>query len=133
VTTVDLTAFQFTLNYDAEKLSFISCSAVGTTCDNPFKCVCSAVYGKAEATIAYPGPGCAVNGDSQLLTLAFEVIGSGSDTLTITDPLISDKDGNLITPDVESLTLSLYAMYDLNGDGVIDYEDLELIKQNMDT
>lgn len=123
----DLTAFQFTLNYDPEKLELISNSVQGMVYENPYQSVNSAVYGKVDAMLAYPGPEYAINGESQLFTSIFRVRADGTDTLTITSPLISDKEGNLITPSTESLTINLWKQYDVNGDGLINLGDIGIV------
>ena len=71
-------------------------------------------------------------GDGTLATLIFEVIAAEPSTLTITEALLSDSNGNPEYPQVESgeITEPQVLKEDINKDGVVNIEDLVLVDAN---
>ena len=72
------------------------------------------------------------NGDGTLATLTFEVIAAKASTLTLTDVLLADSDGDTVSPQVESgqITEPARLAEDINSDGVVNIQDLVLVASN---
>ena len=72
------------------------------------------------------------NGDGALATLTFEVVAAKASTLTLSDVLLSDSKGNTVSPQVESgqVTEPPKPKEDVNGDGVVNIQDLVLVASN---
>ena len=73
------------------------------------------------------------NGDGALATLTFEVVAAKASTLTLSDVLLSDSKGNTVSPQVESgqVTEPPKPKEDVNGDGVVNIQDLVLVAANL--
>ena len=69
------------------------------------------------------------NGDGTLATLTFEVIAAKASTLTLSDVLLINSDGETFVPTVENaeITESTQLKGDINGDGIVNIQDLVLV------
>ena len=69
------------------------------------------------------------NGDGTLATLTFEVMAVKPSTLTLSEPLFADDQGNTFLPRVEGgeITEPPKLKGDVNGDGVVNIQDLVLV------
>ena len=69
------------------------------------------------------------NGDGTLATVTFEVMVVKASTLTLSDMLLSDSKGNTFLPRVEAaeITEPPELKADINGDGVVNIQDLVLV------
>ena len=73
------------------------------------------------------------NGDGTLATLTFEVIAVKASTLTLSDVLLTNSDGEAFVPTVENaeVTESTQLKGDVNGDGIVNIQDLVLVASNL--
>ena len=70
------------------------------------------------------------SGDGALATFTFDVMSTGTTTVTLTEVLFSDSEGTLTRPQLDSLEITTVASYlreDVNRDGVVDLLDLMLV------
>ena len=69
------------------------------------------------------------NGDGTLATFTFEVIAVKASTLTLSDVLLTNSDGEAFVPTVENaeITESTQLKGDVNGDGIVNIQDLVLV------
>ena len=69
------------------------------------------------------------NGDGTLTTLTFEVIAVKTSTLILSDVLLTNRDGKAFVPTVENaeITESTQLKGDVNGDGIVNIQDLVLV------
>ena len=69
------------------------------------------------------------NGDGTLATLTFEVVAAKASTLTLTDVLLADSEGDTVSPQVEGgeVTEPPKLEGDVNADGVVNIQDLVLV------
>ena len=69
------------------------------------------------------------NGDGTLATLTFEVMAVKASTLTLSEPLFADDQGNTFLPRVEGgeITEPPELKGDVNADGVVNIQDLVLV------
>ena len=69
------------------------------------------------------------NGDGTLATLTFEVIAVKASTLTLSDVLLTNSAGEVFVPTVENaqITESTQLKGDINGDGIVNIQDLVLV------
>ncbi len=69
------------------------------------------------------------NGDGTLATLTFEVIAVKASTLTLSDVLLTNSTGVAFVPTVENaeITEALQLKGDVNGDGIVNIQDLVLV------
>ena len=73
------------------------------------------------------------NGDGPLATLTFEVVAVKASTLTLSDVLLSNKAGETSVPSVENAEITELSQLkgDVNGDGVVNIQDLVLVAFNI--
>ena len=73
------------------------------------------------------------NGDGTLATLTFEVVAAKASTLTLSDVLLSDSEGNGVSPQVEGgqVTEPPKLREDVNEDGVVNIQDLVLVASSL--
>ena len=73
------------------------------------------------------------NGDGTLATLTFEVVAVKASTLTLSDALLSNSEGESSRPQVEGaeITESPQIRGDVNGDGTVNIQDLVLTASNL--
>ena len=71
-------------------------------------------------------------GDGTLATVTFEVLAVKASTLTLSETLLSDSEGNTFQPRVEGgeITEPPKLQTDVNGDGVVNIQDLVLVASN---
>ena len=69
------------------------------------------------------------NGDGTLATFTFEVIKAKASTLTLSDVLLTNRDGEAFVPTVENaeITESTQLKGDVNADGIVNIQDLVLV------
>ena len=73
------------------------------------------------------------NGDGTLATLTFEVVAATASTLALSDVLLSDSEGNGISPQVwgGEVTEPAKLAEDVNGDDVVNIQDLVLVASSL--
>ena len=73
------------------------------------------------------------NGDGTLATLTFEVIAVKASTLTLSDVLLTNSAGEAFVPTVENseITETPQLKEDVNGDGIVNIQDLVLVASNL--
>ena len=73
------------------------------------------------------------SGDGTLATLTFEVIAVKASTLTLSDVFLSNNAGESSVPQVENaqITESTGLKGDVNGDGIVNIQDLVLVASNL--
>ncbi|MCY3552689.1 MAG: leucine-rich repeat domain-containing protein [Candidatus Poribacteria bacterium] len=73
------------------------------------------------------------SGDGTLTTLTFEVIAVKGSTLTLSDVLLTNSAGEGFVPTVENaeITEAIQLTGDINGDGIINIQDLVLTASNL--
>ena len=73
------------------------------------------------------------NGDGMLATLTFEVIAVNASILTLSDALLTNSDSEAFVPTVENaeITEAIQLTGDINGDGIINIQDLVLTASNL--
>ena len=73
------------------------------------------------------------NGDGTLAKLTFEVIAVKTSTLTLSDVLLTDSAGIAYVPNLENaeITESAQLKGDVNGDGIVNIQDLVLVAANL--
>ena len=75
------------------------------------------------------------NGDGTLATITFEVIAEDTFTLTLSNVLLSDPNGQTSVPKVENAEISKTGATglkgDVNGDGQVNISDLVLVASNL--
>ena len=69
------------------------------------------------------------NGDGTLATLTFEVVAAKASRLSLSDVLLSDSEGNTVSPQVAGgeVTAPARLAGDVNNDGVVNIQDLVLV------
>ncbi|MCG9134423.1 leucine-rich repeat domain-containing protein [Candidatus Poribacteria bacterium] len=69
------------------------------------------------------------NGDGTLATLTFEVIAVKASNVTLSDVLLTDNAGDAFLPTIENaeITESTRLKGDVNGDGIVNIQDLVLV------
>ena len=80
------------------------------------------------------------NGDGTLATLTFEVIAKKTSTVALSNVLLTNRAGAAIVPQIknaeitEATTLEAATAFDedVNGDGVVNIQDLVLVASNLD-
>ena len=72
------------------------------------------------------------NGDGTLATLTFEVVAAKASTLTLSDVLLSDSEGDTVSPQVEGgqVTEPAKLAGDVNNDRIVNIQDLVLVALN---
>ena len=73
------------------------------------------------------------NGDGTLATLTFEVVAAKASTLILSDVLLTNSAGEAFVPTVENaeITEATQLKGDINGDGIINIQDLVLTASNL--
>ena len=73
------------------------------------------------------------NGDGTVATLTFEVVAVKASTLMLSDVLLTNSDGEAFVPTVENaeITESTQLKGDINGDGIVNIQDLVLTASNL--
>ncbi len=73
------------------------------------------------------------NGDGTLASLTFEVIAVNASILTLSDVLLTNSAGEAFVPTVENaeITEAIQLIGDINGDGIINIQDLVLTASNL--
>ena len=73
------------------------------------------------------------NGDGTFATLTFEVIAVKASTLTLSDVLLTNSAGEAFVPTVENaeITEPTGSKEDVNGDGIVNIQDLVIVASNI--
>ncbi len=71
-------------------------------------------------------------GDGALATITFEVVAVKASTVSLSDVLLTNKDGNSSTPQIEAAEITEPSQLpeDVNGDSVVNIVDLTLVASN---
>ena len=75
------------------------------------------------------------NGDGTLAIVTFEILTVKTSTLTLSEPLLADSQGNTFLPQLEAgeITQPLELKTDVTGDGVVNILDLVLVANALGT
>ena len=73
------------------------------------------------------------NGDGTLATITFEVIAVKGSTLTLSDVLLTNSPGEAFVPTIKNaeITESIQSKGDVNGDGMVNIQDLVLVASDL--
>ena len=130
---VAVAGYQATLQFDNEALQYITSENGDYLADNAFFSP-SLVNGNAVLLLSTVLSG-ESDGDGTLATLTFEVIGHKTSTLTLSEVILSDSEGNIFSPQVENGEVvelePTQIVGDVNRDGVVNITDLVLVTKSM--
>ena len=124
----NIKGYQATIQFDETVLRYVSSANADFLLPNTYEA--PPIIKEDTVTIAATSYAEETNGDGTLATLTFDVIGTGTTTVTLTEVLFSDSEGTLTRPHLESLeitTIMSYLREDVNRDGVVDFQDLMLV------
>ena len=122
--------YQLTLQFDPTALRYVESSNGDYLSDGAFFVPPVVNRGSIElAASALTGES---NGDGTLATLTFEVMAVKVSTLTLSEPLLADSQGNTFRPQVEAgeVTEPPELSTDINGDSIVNIQDLVLVASN---
>ena len=119
--------YQVTLQFDAAALRYVE-STKGDYLPEGALFVPLIVTGNSVALGSASLTG-VTNGDGTLATITFEVRAAKASTLTLSEALLSDSQGNTFRPHVErgEVTEPLKLKGDVNSDGIVNIQDLVLV------
>ena len=116
--------YQVTVQFDATALRYVESSngnylSAGATFATP-------IAKEGYVVLASNAPTGVSNGDGTLATVTFEVMAVKASTLTLSEPLLTDNQGNTFLPRVEArkITKPPKLKEDVTGDGVVNILDL---------
>ena len=119
--------YQFTVQFDSTALRYVESGngeylPTGTFFVQP-------VVNRDRVELAATALAGVSNGDGTLATITFEVLTVKPSTLTLSEPLFADDQGNTFLPRVEGaeITEPPKLKGDVNGDGVVNIQDLVLV------
>ena len=119
--------YQFTLQFDTTALRYIEGSNGDYLPTGAFFVPPILKENRVElASTAIVGVS---SGDGTLATVTFEVLAAKASTLTLSEVLLSDRQGNTFRPQIEGgeVTEPPKLKVDVNGDGVVNIQDLVLV------
>ena len=113
---VDVAGWEADLHYDATRLALISMESADAfgrvdSCDDSGPCVLllgpqAVLGGSSIGGLAWGGPG--LTGDGPLATLTFRPLtGEGSVALSLASPIVTNSQGQAVTPLGEDITIDL--------------------------
>ena len=119
--------YQFTLQFDPTALRYVE-SSNGDYLPTGTFFVPPILKGNRVELAASTLSGVS-NGDGTLATVTFEVLVVKASPLTLSEPLLSDNQGNTFRPRVEGaeVTEPPKPKADVNGDGIVNIQDLVLV------
>ena len=119
--------YQVTIQFDATTLRYVESSNGDYLPDGAF--FVPPVVNRGRLELASTALGGVSNGDGTLATITFEVLAVKVSTLILSEPLLSDDQGNTFRPRVEpgKVTEPPKLKGDVNGDSVVNVQDLVLV------
>ena len=122
--------YQVTVQFDATALRYVQSSNGDYLPTGAF--FVPPVVNENRVTLAATALTGTSNADGTLATLTFEVVAAKASTLTLTDVLLGDSQGNTVSPQVKSgqVTEPARLAEDINGDSVVNIQDLVLVASN---
>ena len=119
--------YQVTLQFDATALRYVESSNGDYLPDGAF--FVPPVVNRGRLELASSALAGVSEGDGTLATITFEVLAVKASTLTLSETLLSDDQGNTFRPRVEQgeVTEPPKLKGDVNGDGVVNVQDLVLV------
>ena len=123
--------YQVTVQFDATALRYVESSNADYLPTGAFF-VPPVVNGNRVKLAATALTGVS-NGDGTLATLTFEVVAAKASMLPVSDVILSDSEGNGVSPQVEGgqVTEPVKPSEDVNGDGVVNIQDLVLVASRL--
>ena len=119
--------YQFTVQFDPTALRYVESSNGGYLPTGAF--FVQPVVNRDRVELAAAALAGVSHGDGTLATITFEVLTVKASTLTLSEMLLSDSQGNTFLPQVEAgeVTEPPKLKGDVNGDGVVNIQDLVLV------
>ena len=120
----NIAGYRVTVNFDATALRYVSGVNGDFLHDDVF--FIPPVSAGNTVKLAASSLAGGSNGDGTLATITFEIIDAKASTVSLSDVLLTDKDGNSSTPQIETaeITEPPQLPEDVNGDGVANVLDL---------
>ena len=125
------TGYQATVNFDATALRYVS-GANGDYLPSGAFFIPPITQGNT-VTLAASSLAGESNGDGTIATITFEVVAVKTSTVSLSNVLLTDKDGSSTTPQIENAEITeprTQLPADVNGDGVVNIVDLTLVASN---
>ena len=126
-----ITGYQATVTFDSTALRYVE-SANGDYLSSGAFFISPIVDGNT-VTLAASSLAGESSGDGTLATLTFEIIAAKASTVSLSDVLLTDKDGGSSTPEIENTEITeplTQLPADVNQDGVVNIVDLTLVASN---
>ena len=122
--------YQLTLQFDPTALRYVESSNGDYLPDGAF--FVPPVVNRGSIELASTTLAGESRGDGTLSTVTFEIMAVKASTLTLSETLLSDSQGNTFRPQVEGgeVTEPPELRGDVNGDGVVNIQDLVLVASN---
>ena len=126
----EVAGYQVTVEFDATALRYVESSNASYLPVGAF--VVPPVVDGNRVKLASTALSGVSNGDGTLATLTFEVVAEKASTLTLSDVLLADSNGDTVSPQVENgqVTEAPKLEGDLNSDDVVNIQDLVLVASN---
>ena len=64
------------------------------------------------------------------VTMGADVQDMGASTINLKNVIISDPEGHAVDITITNITLEITGKYDVNGDGIVNIEDCEIVRQH---
>ena len=127
---VAVAGYQVTLQFEATALRYVESSNGDYLPDGAF--FVPPVVKRNRVELASSTLTGVSNGDGTLATITFEVLAVKASTLTLSETLLSNSTGNTFRPQIEGgeITEPPKLRGDVNGDGVVNIQDLVLVASN---
>ena len=122
--------YQLTLQFDPTALRYVESGNGDYLPDGAF--FVPPVVNRGSIELASTTLAGESRGDGTLSTVTFEIMAVKASTLTLSETLLSDSAGNTFRPQVEGgeITEPPELKGDVNGDGVVNIQDLVLVASN---
>lgn len=126
----NVAGYQATVRYDETALRFVSGSNGGFLPSGSFSV--PVINKENTVTFAATSLGGETFGSGTLANLTFEVIAPKASTLTLSNVRLTDASGNIYYANVQPahITQPFLQQGDLNGDGVVNVQDLTIVASN---